>query len=127
MAVERGSGLVKHQDGRRLENRAGNGDTLLLAAGKLQAALAHLGLVSLGRQSNEVVNLGEPRRLLDFCVARFPAAVADVVADRIIKQDCVLRHDPDCRSQRMLRDIANILTIDGNAPTAELVEAKQQA
>src|SRR5437868_13402554 len=112
MAVERGSGLVKHQDGRRLENRAGNGDTLLLAAGKLQAALAHLGLVALGRQSNEVVDLGEPRRLLDFRVARFPAAVADVVADRIIKQDRVRRHDPDCRPQRMLRALDKYLTLD---------------
>ena len=37
VAVERGGRLVEHQDRRRLEDGAGDGNALLLAAGKLQA------------------------------------------------------------------------------------------
>jgi hypothetical protein len=36
--IERGCGLVEDQDGRRLENGAGDGDALLLAARQLQPA-----------------------------------------------------------------------------------------
>src|SRR5207253_5749600 len=47
MAVERRGGLVEQQDRRTFENGAGDGDALLLAAGKFQAALTHLRLVGL--------------------------------------------------------------------------------
>ena len=127
VAVERGGGLVEQQDRRRFEDGAGDRDALLLAAGELQAALAHLGFVALGREADEIVDLREPRRLLDLRVARLPAAVADVVADRVVEQDGVLRHDADRGAQRFLRDVADVLAVDQNAPAADLVEAEQQA
>ena len=40
--VEGGGGLVEDEDGRVLEDGAGDGHALLLAAGELQAALADL-------------------------------------------------------------------------------------
>ena len=57
VAVERRGRLVQHQDRRPLQNGAGDGDALLLAAGKLQPALADLGLVALRRQADEAVDL----------------------------------------------------------------------
>ena len=51
VAVERRGRLVEHQDRRALEDGAGDGDALLLAAGELEAALADLGVVAL-RQSS---------------------------------------------------------------------------
>ena len=47
VAVERRGRLVEQQDRRRLQDRAGDGDALLLAARELQAALADLGVVAL--------------------------------------------------------------------------------
>ena len=44
--VERRGRLVEHQDRRRLQDGAGDGDALLLAARQLEAALAHLGAVA---------------------------------------------------------------------------------
>ena len=41
-AVERRGRLVEHQDRRRFQNRARDGDALLLAARQFQAALADL-------------------------------------------------------------------------------------
>src|SRR6516164_5427568 len=69
----------------------------------------------------------EARRLLDLGVARLPAAVTDVVADRVVEQDGVLRHDADRGSQRILRDVADVLAVDRNPPAADLVETEQQA
>ena len=127
VAVERRGRLVEQQDRRRLEDGAGDGDALLLAARELEAALAHLGVVALGREPDEIVDLREPRRLLDLGVARLPAAVADVVADGVVEQHGVLRHHADRRAQRFLRDVADVLAVDGDAPAADLVEAEQQA
>ena len=46
LAVERGGGLVEHQDRRVLEDHARDRDALALAAGELDAALADLGVVA---------------------------------------------------------------------------------
>ena len=58
VAVERRGGLVQQQDRRPLQDGAGDGDALLLAAGQLQAALADLGVVALRRRADEAVDLG---------------------------------------------------------------------
>ena len=50
VAVERRGRLVEHQDRRRFQDRARDGDALLLAAGQFQAALADFGLVALRRR-----------------------------------------------------------------------------
>ena len=44
LGVQRGGGFVRQQDGRLFEQRAGNGNALLLAAGKLAPAFAAKGI-----------------------------------------------------------------------------------
>ena len=126
MAVERRGRFIEQQDRRRFEDGAGDGDALLFAAGKFQAALADLGLVALRRKADEAVDLRLARRFLDFGVARVPAAVADVVADRIVEQHGVLRHHADRGAQRGLRHVANVLAVDQDAAAGDVVEAEQQ-
>src|SRR3954470_10040922 len=118
VTVERRGRLVEQQDRRRLEDRAGDGDALLLAPRELKATLADLGVVALGRKPYEIVDLGEPRRLLDLRVARLPAAVTDVVADGIVEQDGVLRDHADRRAKRFLRDVTDVPAVDRDSPTA---------
>ena len=74
--IERARRLVEDQDARRLEDRAGDGDTLLLAAGELEAALADRRRVALGQSGDEVVDLRQPRRRDDLVVRRARLAVA---------------------------------------------------
>ena len=50
--VKAGGGLIKHQDGRVLENGPGYRHSLLLPATELEASLAHLGVVSTGPVQN---------------------------------------------------------------------------
>ena len=49
------SGFVQNQDGRVLQQRAGDGDALPLAAAQLHAALADHGVVSLRHALDEFV------------------------------------------------------------------------
>src|SRR5205085_2068991 len=65
LGVERRGGLVEDQDPRRLQDHPGNGDPLLLAAGKLEAAFADHRLVAVRQCGNEIVDMGSPGRCLD--------------------------------------------------------------
>jgi hypothetical protein len=72
-AVERAGRLVEDQDRRVFEQRAGNGDALLLAAGELEAALAHPRLIALGQRDDEVVDRRAARRRLDLGLTIAPS------------------------------------------------------
>ena len=50
--VQAGGRLVKHQDGRVLENGPGYGHPLLLPSTELEASLPHLGVVTTGPVQN---------------------------------------------------------------------------
>ena len=53
VVVHCGCRLIEHQDRRILQDRAGQGDALALAAGKPLTALTHKGVVTLGQFSDE--------------------------------------------------------------------------
>src|SRR6185295_5274198 len=91
LAVERRGRLVEHEDRRVLEDDTRDRDALALAAGELDAALADLRLVAASalpvlERSDELIGVREPGRALDVSVARVRQPVADVLADRAVKQ-----------------------------------------
>src|SRR5262249_30567394 len=114
------------QDRRSLEYGASDGDTLLFAAGKLQTAFANLGIIAFRCAANESIDLSLARRFLDFGVARIPAPVADVVADRVVKQNPGLRHHADRSAQGGLGNLADVLVVNHDATTGNIVKTKQQ-
>ena len=61
LGVERGGGLVEDEDGRVLEDGAGDADALALAAGELDAPVADIGVVALFLLEDEVVGAGDAR------------------------------------------------------------------
>ena len=69
LGVERRGGLVEDQDARLLEDDAGDGDALLLAARQLEPALADHAVVAVGQRRDEIVDARVPRRLLDLASA----------------------------------------------------------
>lgn len=58
LRVERAGGLVEEQNPGVADERAGNGDALLLAARKGDAAGANVGVVAVGEGCDEVVDRG---------------------------------------------------------------------
>ena len=125
-AVERRRRFVEHQNRRRLQHRARDRDPLLLAARKLEAALADRRLIALRQRADEPVDLGVLGRRVDVRLARAVAPVADVVDDRIVEQHRVLRHHADRGAQRTLGDRADVLPVDQDAPGGRLVEPEQE-
>src|SRR5215470_19327715 len=58
LRIECGGGLVEQNERSSLDQRAGNRDALALAAGELQAVLAHGGIVAGWKRRDEVVCVG---------------------------------------------------------------------
>ena len=114
------------EDRRPLQDRAGDGDALLLAARKLQPALADLRVVAVRQALDEVGDLRHPRRLAHLGVGGVPASVADVVADRVVEEHGVLRDDADRGAKALLRHVADVLPVDQDAPAGHVVEAEEQ-
>ena len=125
--VQRRSGFIEDEDGRVLEQGARDGHALLFAARKLEATLAHHGLVAQRRACDEIVDVRGTRRLLDLLRAGTRAAIGDVVAHGVVEEHGVLRHDADCAAHAVLRDLAQVLPGDLDAPTAYIVKAIEQA
>src|SRR6516165_8659688 len=90
-AVERRGRFVEYQDRRVLENDAGDGDALALAAGKLHAALADLRIIAAAaapilKFKNKFMGLRQSRDALDLFVTRGRPAVANIGADRTVQE-----------------------------------------
>ena len=74
-------GLVQHEHGRILQNRARNGDALGFAAGEVAVGRSDDGVVSLGERKDPLVNLRGLRGFDHLVVRRIGAGELDVVAD----------------------------------------------
>ncbi len=126
LGVERRGGFVEHQDRRVLQDCPGDGDALFFAARKLQPALADERVVALGQAVDQTADLCQPRRFDNIRLTRAGPAIADVIADGIVEQHRVLRNDADRRAQGRLRDVAQVLAIDGDPPSGRVIKAEQQ-
>ena len=93
LGVEIARRFVEDQDLRRGEDRARDGEPLLLAAGQLHAAFADEGVIALGQLLDEFVRVGASRRVLDLGSRRVVTAIRDVVACRAVEEEHVLLHD----------------------------------
>ncbi|KAK1241728.1 hypothetical protein MKX07_007551 [Trichoderma sp. CBMAI-0711] len=82
LRVERASRLVEQQDVRVADERAGDGDALLLAARERDAAGANVGVVAFGEGDDEVVDGGVAAGLVYLLVGDggFVDAEDDVVS-----------------------------------------------
>ena len=92
--VERRSRFVEDQDARVDQQRARDADPLAFAPGKRLTAFTDQRVVSVGQLHNELVGASGLRRADDLVSRRIGAAVGNVLGDRSIKQERVLKDDP---------------------------------
>src|SRR5690606_8835841 len=114
------------ENGRRLEDGAGNGDALLFATRELEATFTNGGVIPLGQGLDERTDLSHGSRFTDILGAGTGAAILDVVTDGVVEQHGILRHHADGRAQTFLRDIAEVLAIDGDGAAGHIVKAIEQ-
>ena len=94
MSSERGR-LVEHEDRRVAQDRARDGDALLLAAGEAVAALADDGVVALRQRGDHVVDARGFGGGLDLLVGRLRLREAQVLAHARVEEVRLLGDDAD--------------------------------
>ena len=83
--VEARARLVHYQEGRVADDGAGNCNSLTLAAGECDAALADHRVVTLGHFHNKFMRVRQFGRLENFLACGFGPAVGDVGPDRSVE------------------------------------------
>ena len=124
--VETAGRFVEQQQGRVLEDRAGDGDALPLAAGQANATLTDESGIAFRQPVHEFVDEGGSRGGTHLFVAGLGPAVADVVGNAAREDHCFLRHHRDTRAQFGQAHMAQIDAINPDDPFADVVEALQQ-
>ena len=127
LRIEGGGGLVEEDDGGGLEDRAGDGHTLLLPAAQLQPPLPDHGPVLVREPDNLPVDVGVGGGPLGLPVRRLHLAVAYVVQDGLVEQDGVLGHHPYPLAERRLLDQPHVLPVDEDRTPLDVVEPEQEA
>src|SRR5438874_12999802 len=117
---------MQQKNWRVLQNSAGDGKTLLLAAGKKASFVANDSLVALWLGHNKVVRIGRSRRFVNFFRRRIEPAELDIAEDRIVKQEGLLSDEPNLFAQRFLRHRAQISTIDLYSSGSRIIYAQDQ-
>ena len=118
--------LVQHQDRRVLEDGAGDGDALALAAREAHAALAHHGVVAFRQSGDELVDVGRPRRLLQLAGGGLGPGHAQVVGDGAVEQVHVLGHHRDVPAQHVERNGADVPAAQQDPSLLRVGEAQHQ-
>ncbi len=72
------------------------------------------------------MDLRHARRPFDLLTAGIGLGIGEIEVDTLVKQHRILRDDADLAPQALLGHLADILSIDQNAPPLDVVEAKQQ-
>ena len=121
--VQCAGGLVQDQDGRVLQEDAGDGDALLLATGELDAALTDVGVEAVLQGKDEPLGTGQTGRFDDLLAGGTGLAVGDVVRHRAAEQIHVLLDDADVLAQALEGDVLDVLPVDEDAAAGHIVEA----
>mmetsp|Transcript_13766 Transcript_13766/g.33854 ORF Transcript_13766/g.33854 Transcript_13766/m.33854 type:complete len:306 (-) Transcript_13766:3780-4697(-) len=124
--VQRRGGLIQQQHLGVLDDRARDGDALLLAAAELDAALPHARVHPLRQLGDEVGRVGRARRRLHLLQAGTRRAVRDVVRDGARKQQRLLRHQPHLLPHPLEVVTGQRAAIQQDVARLRVVEALQQ-
>ena len=124
LGVERRGRLVEDQDPRIADQRAGDGDALALAARQVGAALLDDRVVAVRELEDELVRAGKLGRR-DHRFHR-PGRIGqrDILADRAVEQDILLKDDADLAPQPGGIDQREVDSVDQHPP---LLRARRAA
>ena len=99
--VESARRFVQEQDGRVLQERAGDGEALAFASGESCAALANDCLVALRQALDKSVRIGNAGRCFNLSHRCVRAAISNVFSNRYRKQKWLLQDECDVSAQAL--------------------------
>ena len=126
VAVDRGGGLVEHEDLRANQQHPRQRDALALAARQRRAALADLRVVAVRHRHDHVVDVRGTGRGLDVGVGRARRAQCDVLGDGGREEERLLEHHADVAAERRLRHAPDVLPVDADGPLVGVVGPQEQ-
>src|SRR6516225_969751 len=122
LRVDRRGGLVENQNPRVNEQRAGDRDSLALAARKCLPALADDRIVAVGKLQNEFMSTGRAGGSDDLFARRMGPAVGDILGDRAVKEERILQDDADVLAVFRNAERADVGAVDQDGAVAHVVE-----
>ena len=124
--VQRTGGLIQNQNRRVSQQRAGNGDTLPLPAGKFQAILADFGLQALRHGLNEIPRIRGLGGTDDFVFGRIPRPpVGDILRYRAAEQHHILTDQRNTAAQAFQGVVADVFTADAHRSPGRVEKTRQ--
>ena len=125
-SVQGAGGFVQQQQRRILQNGAGDGDALALAAGQTHAAFAQIGVVALRQLFDEAVRGGGAGRGPHFLIAGLRFAVADVLQGAGAENHRILQHHAHMTAQIGKRQFAHIHATQQYLSLLRIVKPQQE-
>ena len=124
--VQTGSGFIQQNDRRILQEGAGNGNALPLAAGQLAAVFTDVGIPTVRELFGEFVHIGELCRRDHLFVRGLLSANADIFQNAVIKQRYILKHDGIEAHQLFRIDLRHIHAAHGDPAPINVPEPRRQ-
>ena len=125
--VDGAGGVIEHDDRRRREQDASDGDALALATRQVVAALADDGVVAAVELFDEPVRLRGDGGSADVAVAGVGASEGDVRAYRVGEEERFVGDDADVMAHAAQRQRAHVVAVDRHGAVIDVVEAGEQA
>src|SRR5262249_13834770 len=119
--------FVQNQDARIAEDGSRQGNALLLATRKPGACFADTGFVALRQLGDEIVGEGFPGGSFDFGRLGVAIAVGNVVVNRVVEEDRLLRDEAYLLAEAAQVIRANIVTVDQDGAVVRIVKPRQEA
>ncbi len=124
--IERTCGFIEDRQVRVLYERPRNDKSLLLSAAEMAPLFADSVLVALRKPQHILVQVCEPRRVLDHLLGDVLAEEADVVADRACDEMRALRHEGDLPGPLISHQVANIAAVREHSPRRRGSESQDE-
>ena len=124
--VECRRGLVENQYGRILQYGTGNAHPLPLPSREPAATIADVGVVALFRLHNEVVGVGNARRLLHLLQGGVVHTEGYVVAERVVEKDGLLVDIAYQRAQVVQPEVFHVHAVDEHLALLHVVISRDE-
>ena len=95
-----------------MQDGAGDGDALALAARERVSALAYHSVISVGQFNDEVMGIGCACCVDHVLIGGVIHPVADIVEDRAMEEKGILHHHADLPAQASHIEVTHIFTVD---------------
>src|SRR5437588_1837994 len=124
--VQTGRRFVEQENRRSPNERAGDGESLTLSAGKRCSALAEDRVEAVRQLSDELAQAGGLGGVPQLFVRRLGAPVADVLCDRETEQHGLLLHERHLLANRLKREAAQVVSVDHDAARYGIEETRNE-